>query len=376
MSADRPFGFCTAGRVAGSDEARHPVKSMTAAWRAIGYSPVLAIVPVLAAVTCPTSRVHLAPLLVAGAAPIVCVVTAARPERAGTLILAASGTRPAVGSGGLLSVARKLDGPSRLPRDGPLVETVVFGIVAGMATSVCSALPEESTHRNESGVGVADHQYRVAADQIRRFPDDVGQANAGGSVEPRETTGAWPMAASHTSAKVGFVAAAVMVVALAGFVAFGGTDSPTPPTDAPGVEGPRGIPAPDITFQYLDGGGGSLADFRGRPVVLNFFADWCPACVAEMPDFQSVYEDFGGKVVFLGMDQSTSDAGAHALLDQTGVSYQIALDRDRQIFLAFDGFAMPTTIFINEHGEVVDRQNGVIFEQNLRDRLTTLFGNG
>ncbi len=182
------------------------------------------------------------------------------------------------------------------------------------------------------------------------------------------------MTGPKPAAKIAFVAAALVVVALAGFVAFGGTDSTEPPAAAPGTEGPRGAPAPEITFQYLDGGSGSLADFRGRPVVLNFFADWCPACVAELPDFQSVYQDFGDRVVFLGMDQSTSDAGAHALLDQTGVSYQIALDRDRQIFLTFEGFAMPTTIFINEAGEVVDRQNGVIFEQDLRNRLTTLFG--
>ncbi len=174
-------------------------------------------------------------------------------------------------------------------------------------------------------------------------------------------------------AKIGFIAAALVIVGLAGFVAFGGSGTPEPDPAAAGSSLPRGEPAPDLDFQYLDGGSGSLAEFAGRPLVVNFFADWCPACVAEMPDFEEVHQEFDD-VAFLGIDRSTSDAGALALLQQTGVTYQVALDRDGAIFQTFEGFSMPTTIFINAQGEVVDRQNGVIFRDDLRNRLETLFG--
>ena len=183
------------------------------------------------------------------------------------------------------------------------------------------------------------------------------------------------MKSSRIGAKIGFLLAAVAIVAVAGLVAFGGSGSAESASSPDAVALPAGPPAPAATFELLGGGSTSFADFQGRPVVANFFADWCPACVAELPDLQAVHEEFGEEVAFLGLDRSSSEEGLRALLDETGVTYDVALDRDGTLFQAFEGFAMPTTIFISPSGEVVDRQNGVIFEQDLKARLDTLLGN-
>src|SRR5687768_1393784 len=57
----------------------------------------------------------------------------------------------------------------------------------------------------------------------------------------------------------------------------------------------------DTTFTLLEGGSMSLGDLRGTPVVLNFFAEWCPPCVTEMPAFEAVHQELGDRVAFVGL---------------------------------------------------------------------------
>ena len=137
---------------------------------------------------------------------------------------------------------------------------------------------------------------------------------------------------------------------------------------------PAGDPAPDVTFRLFDGSEATLADFRGQPVVLNFWASWCPACVAEMPSFQGVHEEIGGEVVFLGLDVQDTRGAAEAFVEQSGVTYLLGEDPDGAILSTFDGIAMPTTIFIDEAGNMVERHSGAIFEDDLRQMIAELFG--
>ena len=70
----------------------------------------------------------------------------------------------------------------------------------------------------------------------------------------------------------------------------------------------------DVAYVDFDGGDQSLADFRGTPLVVNFFAAWCVPCIAEMPDFQTVFEEVEGEVAFLGLSQDTSADAALELV--------------------------------------------------------------
>lgn len=159
--------------------------------------------------------------------------------------------------------------------------------------------------------------------------------------------------------------AVVLVAAVLAILFAGGSEAPS--------AAPAGDPAPVVDLLYLDGGQSTLADHEGTPVVLNFFADWCPACVAEMPDFERVHQAVGGDVRFIGLDRSLSIDGARALIESTGITYDVALDVDGSIFQAFGGLAMPTTVFIAADGSIVAQHNGVIFEEDLAARIDQLF---
>lgn len=128
--------------------------------------------------------------------------------------------------------------------------------------------------------------------------------------------------------------------------------------------------AVDIPLEYFDGSKGNLADFRGRPVVLNFWASWCPACVAELPDFQQVHTELGDQVVFIGVNMQEVDrSAAEALIARTGVTFLLADDPDGAIYRSFEGIAMPTSVFITADGVVADMHSGAIFADDLRAKI-------
>lgn len=131
---------------------------------------------------------------------------------------------------------------------------------------------------------------------------------------------------------------------------------------------------PESEFVLYDGTPASLDDFEG-PLVVNFWASWCPACVIELPDFQAVSEDVSGEVTFIGMNVLPDDrSAAEALIEQTGVRYQLAEDDGGALYAEFGGIAMPTTVFLDADGNVVDVHSGTLFEDDLRQRIADLFG--
>lgn len=127
-----------------------------------------------------------------------------------------------------------------------------------------------------------------------------------------------------------------------------------------------GEPAPDIAMTDFDGDRLKLSDFEGKPLVVNFWASWCPNCVAEMPDFERVYQASVGEIGFLGINQSDAPGAAKDLARQTGVTYPLAVDPQGEIFQIFGAPGMPTTVFIDASGNVVD----VVVGQLSADALT------
>lgn len=128
-----------------------------------------------------------------------------------------------------------------------------------------------------------------------------------------------------------------------------------------------GEPAPAIEMTDFDGVALTLDEYLGTPVVLNFWASWCPFCIAEMPDFERVSQAFGDDVAFLGVNLRDDSAQAVSLADETGVTYRLASDPSGVIYGAFGGTSMPTTVFIDADGIVRD----VIAGQMSEDALTS-----
>ncbi len=129
-----------------------------------------------------------------------------------------------------------------------------------------------------------------------------------------------------------------------------------------------------VSFVMFDGAISSFEDFKGKPLVLNFWASWCPPCVAEMPDFQKASESFVDQVTFLGMNMQDPDrSAAERLIAETGVRYPLALDPDGALFARFGGIGMPTTVFIDADGNVVDTHTGALFGEVLEERIREAF---
>jgi thiol-disulfide isomerase/thioredoxin len=120
-----------------------------------------------------------------------------------------------------------------------------------------------------------------------------------------------------------------------------------------------------------------LADFRGKPTVVNFFASWCTECQAELPGFARVSKEFTGKVQFVGVN-SEDNGNGQAMASQFAISWwPIARDTGGQagsgLHDALGGQGMPLTAFYDAGGKLVDENLGRIDEQALRQKLSTLY---
>lgn len=164
-----------------------------------------------------------------------------------------------------------------------------------------------------------------------------------------------PKMTSWTLAGVAAAAAIALVV----IAASGGDDG------APGA--PQ---APSVAFERFDGSPATLADYRGEPLVVNFWASWCPSCVAEMSAaFRPVQQSVGDRVAFLGMNLQDERSRAIELVEETGVLFDLAEDRRGDLYTALGGLGMPFTVFIDSNGSVVHAHNGPVTEQQLTDLI-------
>lgn len=134
--------------------------------------------------------------------------------------------------------------------------------------------------------------------------------------------------------------------------------------------------APDFTVFDQAGNPVKLSDFAGQPVVINFWASWCPPCKSEMPHFNTVYQDQQDEVVFLMIDQvdgqrETQAKGLQYVTDQ-GFDFPIYFDTKLEASTAYGISSIPTTLFINPDGKIVSGYRGAIDEATLRSGIESI----
>jgi cytochrome c biogenesis protein CcmG, thiol:disulfide interchange protein DsbE len=134
-----------------------------------------------------------------------------------------------------------------------------------------------------------------------------------------------------------------------------------------------GTPLPDHTFDLLAGGSTSFARYRGKPLVLNVWASWCPPCQQEMPAFEQVHQALGDRVQFAGLDRADSRSDAKSFATQRGITYDLLFDPSDEFAPAVGIAVMPTTLLVSPDGVVVKTHAGVMDAAELTKLIDQTF---
>ncbi|HIZ19814.1 MAG TPA: TlpA family protein disulfide reductase [Firmicutes bacterium] len=129
------------------------------------------------------------------------------------------------------------------------------------------------------------------------------------------------------------------------------------------ASGESAYAAPDFTVLDADGNEVQLSDYRGKPVVLNFWATWCYYCKVEMPDFDKAYEKYPD-VQFLMVNATDgvqeTMASAKEYIAQEGFGFDVFFDTELQAVNAYYVTGFPSTFFIDENGSLVTYSSGML----------------
>lgn len=134
----------------------------------------------------------------------------------------------------------------------------------------------------------------------------------------------------------------------------------------------EGKPAPDFTLTTLDGKTVKLSDYKGKKVILNFWATWCPPCKAEMPHMQNFYEENKDNgIEILAVNLTMIDNGTQAVKDfalDYGLTFPIPLDVEGLIGPQYQAFTIPTSYILDANGIITKKVVGPM-DENMMTKL-------
>lgn len=137
-----------------------------------------------------------------------------------------------------------------------------------------------------------------------------------------------------------------------------------------------GSTAPDFTLNALDGKQISLTDYRGKKVILNFWATWCPPCREEMPEMQRFYKEYEQQdVEILAVNLEYSETKPEKIRDfvkEYDLSFPIPLDERNTIGKQFRAVSIPTSYFIDERGIIQKMHIGPMDYEFMEDEINNM----
>lgn len=139
----------------------------------------------------------------------------------------------------------------------------------------------------------------------------------------------------------------------------------------------KGETAPNFELTTLDGETVRLSDYRGKKVILNLWATWCPPCRAEMPDMQKFYDEkaHGENVEILAVNLTTEDRGMdkiNAFVEEFGLTFPIPMDIEGGVGNLYQAATIPTSYMIDTGGRVQHKIVGPMNEQMMEDLIANM----
>lgn len=130
--------------------------------------------------------------------------------------------------------------------------------------------------------------------------------------------------------------------------------------------------APDFTVVDYDGNKVKLSDYKGKPVVLNFWATWCYYCKVEMPDFNEAYKNYPD-VQFLMVNATGTNGetveSAKAYVEQEKYEFPVLFDTMYEANQAYRLSSFPMTVFIDAEGNIVSSRVGMLTKEALENEI-------
>lgn len=108
----------------------------------------------------------------------------------------------------------------------------------------------------------------------------------------------------------------------------------------------------------VDGGSTTLQQLTGPPMVVNFFASWCPPCRAEMPELEQVHQERGGAVRMVGVSVDYDTTTWKSLVAESGITFETVFEPTQDLLRAVGGKGMPTTVLVDGDGYIAHVHTG------------------
>lgn len=129
----------------------------------------------------------------------------------------------------------------------------------------------------------------------------------------------------------------------------------------------------DFTLKDLEGNELSLSDLKGKKVFLNFWATWCPPCIAEMPEIEELYQETkDSDLVIVSVEIGEPLDEVKSFINNKKYNFKVLLDTDQSVATKYNVVSIPTSYFIDEEGNIVSKKVGGMDIDEMKEYIKAL----